>query len=535
MNGAGFDGDSIALVIFAAFLAVSVLLCGLAATDIDEAEQFYTGKGSLGPVQNGLAIAGDYISAATVLGTTGSIALAGYDGIMFACATVLSLVLLMLVMAEPLRSAGRYTLGDVLARRLRERPARIAMGTATVLVLFPLLLIQLTAAGKVMSALLGLSGGGALTACTVFTGTLMVCYAAFGGMRGTGLVQILKTVVVLAAIAVLAGMVLDRFDWSLGRLFDAAAEGNGSGDAYGKPGLQFGDSTAGRFDTFSFQLTLAVGAACMPHVTMRLYAARSARALRTSMTWAIGAVAALCAGVVVIGIGAAALVGSRVIHASDRSGDTALMLLSGALDPGAGTADNSLLFSFVACAVFATTLATVAGITLAAASTLAHDLLGRSALGGKLSVTREVTRARLAVVALGSVAVLLAVFTRDWNSEVLISYTFANAASALLPVLLYSLFWKGFTTTGMCWTLYGTLALVLILIAVSPGVSGSPVAIFPDWDFNLFPLQAPGIVTIPAGFAFGWLGSVFGGGRPEPEEKEWAAAQPPVADTGFRF
>jgi len=199
------DAGTLAYVIFSTCVAVSFLLCVLAATDNDEPAQFYTGSGAMSPAQNGLALAGDYVSAATVISTTGAIALTGADGLLSAGATVLSLFLLRLRLAEPLAGGPRhYTLGDILARRLRERPARIALGIATLVVTFPLLLVQLSAAGTVMSVLLNLPGPQATTVCTVVVGLLMVGYVAFGGMRGTGLVQILKIVLLLAATTLLA-------------------------------------------------------------------------------------------------------------------------------------------------------------------------------------------------------------------------------------------------------------------------------------------------------------------------------------------
>ncbi|NBM14712.1 cation acetate symporter [Streptomyces sp. GC420] len=525
MSGGSLDGRAVALMLFVAFVTVSLLLCGLAAADSDEPEQFYTGSASTGPAQNGLAVAGDYISVATLLSTTGSVALVGYDGILFALATVLSLVLLTLVLAQPLRGKGRFTLGDVLAERLRRRSVRIAMGIAALVILMPLLVVQLTAAGKIMTVMLRLPEG-ALTGCTVATGALMVCYSAFGGMRGTGYIQILKTVVVLAAILLLAGLVLQRFGWNPARLFDAAAVGSGRSARYGTPGLQFGDSAVGRLNLFGFQLTLALGAACMPHVTMRLHPLRRARDVRTTMAWAVGAVALVCAGVVVVGLGAAALVGAEGLRAADPAGGTALLMVTGALDEGAASG-HSFLFAFVACAVFATTLAAVAGIAVAAAASVAHDLALRPDRHGRHATAREVTRARQAVVAVGAVAVVLSVLVQHRNPQILFSFTFTAAASTLAPVLLCTLFWRRTSATGVLLTLCGTPLLVAALVAISPAASGTPVALFPDRDFHVFPLEAPGLLTIPAGFALCWLGSVL---RPDPGTQE--AAVPVPVGTG---
>ncbi|MFD7865918.1 cation acetate symporter [Streptomyces sp. NPDC059783] len=507
MSG-GFDARSLAVVVFLGFVAVSLLLCGLAAADQDDPEHFYAGGGAaLGPAGSGLAIAGDYLSAATLLSTTGSVALAGFDGVLFAVATVASLVLVMRILAEPLRRAGVFTLGDFLAERLGDPAVRRALGVTVLVVLAPLLLVQLTTAGRVMAAVFGLPEG-AVTACTVAGGALMVCYSAVGGMRGTGHIQILKVVVVLPAVALLAGLVLARYGGNPFALAAAARDGSGAGAAYLRPGLQFGHGPAGILDLIGFQLTLVLGAACMPHLMMRLHPLRDRRTARRATVWAAVPVALLCAGVVVVGLGASALLGHKTVRAADPAGGTALLLVTGALDPGAAGPRDSPLFAFVACAVFATTLAAVAGITLAVASSLARDLAPRTGSGG--SARREILRARLAVVATGALAVWASTYTHDRNPQVLLSLSFAAAASVLPPVLLYALFRPGFGARGVRWTVYGTLPLIAVLMVFSPAFSGTPVALLPARDFHWFPLQTPGLVTIPAGFLLAHLGSRTG-------------------------
>ncbi|WP_432047542.1 cation acetate symporter [Streptomyces asiaticus] len=505
------DPRTLAFVLFAGFMAVSFLLCILAATGNDDPTEFYLGTGALSPMQNGLAIAGDYISAATVLSTTGTIALAGFDGVLIATSTVLSILMFMLVLSGPLCGRGRFTLGDVLSERLSERPARIGTAVVVLVVVMPLLLVQLNGAGAMLALLLGIPGSGAVTGCTIFIGSLMVCYAALGGMKGTGFVQILKTVLLLAAFVLLACLVLKRFSWNPATLFDAAADASGYGDGFWQSGRQYGDSLSGRLDVISVQLTLALGAACMPHLTMRLHPIRGMRAARAATTWAVGAVTTILGLIVIVGAGATAVVGARVLRASDPTGSDSLLLLTLALDPAAREADQSLLFSVVACAVVATTLAAVAGLTLAAAASLAHDVLAKVVFKGGLSANRELAAARTAIVVVGVAAVVLAIVTQHWNRQVLISFTFAAAASALLPVVLYGTLWRGFTVNGLRWALYGGLLLTAVAMAFSPAISGNPLAVFPERDFHWFPLRNPGLITIPAGFLLGWLGSRLGG------------------------
>ncbi|MEU4088777.1 cation acetate symporter [Streptomyces aureus] len=501
------DGESFAVVVFLGFVAVSLLLCGLAAADSDDPEHFYAGGGAaFGPVGGGLAVAGDYISAATLLSTTGAVALDGADGILFACVTVVSLFLVMRILGEPLRRKGVFTLGDFLADRLGAPSVRRPLGVACLVVLAPLLLVQLATAGRIMAAMFGLPDG-ALTGCTAAGGALMVCYAAFGGMRGVGYVQILKVGVALTAMLLLAGVVLARYGWSAPALLGAAREHSGAGADYTRPGLHFGHSLAGRLDLIGFTVTLLVGAACLPHLTMRLHPVREARTARRAVGWAVGPVALVCAGVVVAGLGACALLGRGPVRAADPGGATALLMVTGALDPAAGGARHSMLFAIVACAVFVTTLAAVAGITLAAASSLARDFGRRPAHGaGSGAAAREIRRARLGIVLVGAVAVVVSAGLGDRGRLTLISLSFAVAASVLAPVLLHALFLPGHSATGVRWTVYGTLPLILLLLAGSPAVSGTPFAVFPDHDVRWFPLQTPGLISIPAGFLLGLVG-----------------------------
>nr|WP_239091646.1 cation acetate symporter [Streptomyces sp. SID14478] len=474
---------------------------------MDDPEHFYAGgSAAFGPVGGGLAIAGDYLSAATLLSTTGAVALDGTDGILFAGATVLSLYLVMRILGPQLRRSGVFTLGDFLTDRLGDPSVRKALGVASLVVLTPLLLVQLTTAGRIMAAMFGLPGG-ALTGCTAAGGALMIGYAAVGGMRGVGYVQILKVGVALSVLVTLAGIVLSRYGWSPPALFDAARHGSGAGADYARPGLHFGHSLAGRLDLISFQSTLLIGAACLPHLTMRLHPLRDARTARRAVGWAVGPVAVVCSGVVVAGLGACALVGRDAVRAADPGGATALLMVTGALDPVTGGARHSVLFAIVACAVFVTTLAAVAGITLAAASSIARDFRKASAhRAATWTPAGEIRRARVGIVLVGAAAVVLAAVLADRGRLTLISLSFAVGASVLAPVLLYALFLPGYSARGVRWTVYGTLPLIVVLLAGSPAATGTPIAVFPDHDVHWFPLQTPGLITIPVGFLLGLIG-----------------------------
>ena len=245
-------------------------------------------------MRNGLAIAGDYISAATVLGTGGVIALCGYDGVVLALSTALSLMLLMFLLAEPLRNAGRFTMGDALARRMPGRAVRIAACLVTLAALLPLMLVQLAGTGQLLAFILGFSGDSLKTGCIIGLGALMISYAAIGGMKGTALIQILKIVMLLGSGAVVAVLIMHRFDWDPGALFDTAAGAERGGVAPScQSGLEFAGGPHPRLDMISSQLAVVLGGACLPHVTMRMYTASSARQVRRSMSWAVSSVAAV--------------------------------------------------------------------------------------------------------------------------------------------------------------------------------------------------------------------------------------------------
>ncbi|AZQ39902.1 cation acetate symporter [Streptomyces cyaneochromogenes] len=508
MNDFSSGTQAIVLVLFTTLVTVTLMMCVMAGPDRDDLTNFYTGYLSLTPLKNGLAIAGDYISAATVLSTTGIIALAGYDGYVLAVSTALSLVLLMFLLAEPLRNAGKFTMGDVLARNMPGRAVRIAACVVTLSATVPFLVVQLSGAGSLLTFILDIPhAAGARTACIVIVGTLMIIYAAIGGMRGTALIQMIKIVILLGTSVVIAALVLNRFDWSPGDILKAAQHGSGAGPAFLQQGLQLGTSTVGLLDFVGLQITVVLGVACLPHITMRLYSAQDVPAVRRSMSWAVGTVTTFCLLVIIMGTGAAALVGSRNITAADPHGRTSVLMLSQVLGGTPDSAGATILYSAVAGMVFITLLSSVAGMTLAAASSLAHDLFAHAMRRGQAEPRTEMTVAAWTSVVVGTVSIALATMVQNWDVGVLTTLAICIGASAVAPALTYSLFWRGFTRTGLLATLYGGAACALLLMIFSKAVSGTPSAVFPDADFDLFPMQSTGLVSIPFGYLAGWLGS----------------------------
>ncbi|MFF7360924.1 cation acetate symporter [Streptomyces sp. NPDC008125] len=514
----GFDdsAQAMSLVVFIAVATIVLLLCVLAGPGRDNLEEFYTGYGNLAPLRHGLAIAGDYLSAATVLSTTGIIALTGHDGLVLVLSTVLSLVLLMFLLAEPLRNAGRFTLGDVLARRSPGRAVRITACTVTLVALVPFMAVQLAGSGDLLAFILGFDSSGFRTGAIAAVGTVMISYAAIGGMRSTALIQIMKTVTLLGAGLLISVLILDRFHWDTGALLAAAQRRSGAGDAYLRAGLQFGGDD---LDMISSELTVVLGAACLPHIIMRMASVNSARAVRRSLSWAVSAVVLVCVFLTVIGFGAAALVGHGAIAAGGNQGSSAILQVSSVVAGGGRT--GALIATTMTTAIFLTLLASVAGMTLACANSLAHDLFAHGLPGRDRPAPAprtEIMTAQGAAIGVGVLATVLAVVARHWNVQALAIFSFCVGASALAPALLYSLFWRRFTRTGLLCTLIVGTTGVVVLMSGTNLVSGTPGAVFPDVDANWFPYTTTGLVSIPIGFLAGWLGTVLGR-RPAAEER----------------
>ncbi|MEU5533173.1 cation acetate symporter [Streptomyces sp. NPDC020362] len=517
MTGFSDSAQTMSLVAFTSVATITLLLCVMTGPDRDGLDEFYTGYGFLSPMRNGLAIAGDYISAASVLGTGGVIALCGYDGIVLALSTTLSLMLLMFLLAEPLRNAGRFTMGDALARRMPGRAVRMTACAVTIAALLPLMLVQLAGAGQLLAFILGFSNDSLKTGCVVGLGLLMISYAAIGGMKGTALIQILKIVMLLGSGAVVAVLILRQFAWDPGALFHAAAQQSGVGDAFLHSGLEFSGGANPHLDMITSELTVVLGGACLPHITMRTYTASSARQVRRSMSWAVSAVALFVLVVTVVGFGATALIGRATIAAADPQGNTAYLLGSrAAFGPNVSTAET-LLFTTVTTAIFLTLLASVAGMILACANSLAHDVF--AARVQEMPARREMTLARVSALAVGIPAILLSTQVQHRNLQPLVTLSFCLGASAIAPALVYGLFWRRYTRAGLLCTLIGGTLAVLALMPGTNLVSGSPTALFPDADFNWFPFTTTGLVTIPLGFALGWAGTVVSGRRKAEEQR----------------
>ncbi|MGW1160859.1 solute symporter family protein [Streptomyces sp. NPDC002519] len=498
----------LALVLFSVFVAITLAITTWVSRNRHgSAEEFYAGGRLFSPLENGFAIAGDYMSAASFLGATGLIALFGYDGMLYVVGFLVAWLVVLFFVAELVRNCGRFTLADVIAARMRERPVRVAAGMSSVTVSVLYLVAQMVGAGSLVALLFGGTSAATRAWTVIVVGALMVIYVSLGGMRATTWIQIVKAVLLLGGTVALTALVLVRFHGDVDALLRSAAERSGHGAAFLAPGLKYGGDWTARIDFISLGLALVLGTAGLPHILSRFYTVPTARAARRSVVWSVGLIGGFYLMTIVLGFGAAAVVGPNAVRESNAAGNTAVALLALKLGGGANSIGGTVLFATVAAIAFATILAVVAGITLASSAAVAHDLY--TSLRRRRSRPRsEVAVARAAAVGIGGLAIALGLLARDLNVAFLVGLAFAVSASANLPVLMYTLFWRNFTTRGAVWAVYGGLVPALVLVVLSPVVSGSPESLFPGVDFQYFPLQNPGIVSIPLGFVAGWLGTV---------------------------
>lgn len=513
-------------VLFALFVAFTLFLVVRAGrANKKNSSDFYDGGANFSGFQNGLAIAGDYMSAASFLGIAGMIALAGYDGFLYSIGFLVAWLVALLLVAEPLRNSGRFTMGDVVAFRMKQRPVRSAASASTVVVSIFYLLAQMVGAGSLVSLLLGIDpkDSAAKTLIIAVVGILMIVYVTVGGMKGTTYVQIVKAFLLMIGALVLTILVLAQFGFNISELLFAAKTASENPD-FLNPGGKYGVDVEGdpfktlmnKLDLISLGLALVLGTAGLPHILIRFYTVPTAKAARKSVNWAIGNIGAFYLMTIALGFGAAALVGSATIKEADKGGNLAAPLLAKELGIRiAGESGGAAMLAIIGAIAFATILAVVAGLTLASSSSFAHDFYANVIKRGNVDPKSEVRIARIAAILIGIVAIVLAVFAQGLNVAFLVAIAFAIAASANLPAVLYSLFWKKFNTRGAVWAVYGGLGSALVLLVFSGNVSGAETSLIkclPDAvdcvKFNYFPLNNPGIVSIPLGFIFGWLGTI---------------------------
>ncbi|HEU5473209.1 MAG TPA: cation acetate symporter [Actinophytocola sp.] len=489
--------------IFAVFVAITLVIVFRASRSTKTASDYYAAGHAFTGAQNGIAISGDYLSAASFLGIAGAIAVFGYDGFLFSIGFLVAWLVALLLVAELLRNTGRYTMGDVLAFRMRQRPVRAAASVSTLAVSFFYLLAQMAGAGGLVALLLGVTGKGGQALVIGVVGLIMITYVVIGGMRGTTWVQIIKATLLISGALAMTIWVLAQHGFNLSSLLGDAVANHPKGEAILGPGLQYGATATSKLDFISLALALVLGTAGLPHILMRFYTVPTAKDARRSVIWAIALIGIFYLFTLVLGYGAGALVGSETIAAAPGGQNSAAPLLAFELG-------GTLLLGLIAAVAFATILAVVAGLTITASASFAHDIYANVIKKGEADdKVQEVKVARITAFVIGALAIGGGIVALGQNIAFLVALAFAVAASANLPTILYSLFWKRFNTQGALWSIYGGLIVCIGLIILSPAVSGRPTSMIKGADFDVFPLANPGIVSIPVAFFLGWLGTVL--------------------------
>jgi cation/acetate symporter len=473
---------------FLIIVALTLAVTYWAAKRTSSTTQFFAAGRSVGAFQNGLALAGDYMSAASFLGIAGLVALSGYDGMIYATGWIVGWPALMFLIAEPLRNLGKFTFADVVAFRLRQAPVRIASAVGGILTLLFYTIAQMVGAGNLIMLMFGIPYETAVG----IVGTVMLAYVLFGGMIATTWVQIIKAVLLLFGVTVLTAMVLAQFNFSVVQLYGAVAA------RYGQSALEPGGLVSNPVDAVSLGLALMFGLLGLPHILMRFYTVPDSRAARASVLYATGFIGYFYLIIPIVGFGASALIDRVAIRQIDAGGNMAAPLIAELLG---GTA----FLGFIAAVAFATILAVVAGLTLAGASALSHDIFLHVVRKGKASETEQVRVARISTVVFGIVAVLLGVVFKGQNVAFMVGLAFAVAASANFPPLLLSIVWGRFNTAGAVASIVTGAVMSVLLIVLSPTVwvdlLKNPAAIFP--------LRNPAIVSMSAAFIVGVVVSLM--------------------------
>jgi cation/acetate symporter len=503
--------------IFVAFVVITLFIVIRAGRSNTNATEFFTGGRAFSGPQNGIAIAGDYLSAASFLGIAGAIAVYGYDGFLYSIGFLVAWLVALLLVAELLRNTGKFTMADVLSFRLKQRPVRVAAATSTMTVSLFYLLAQMAGAGGLVALLLDVHGRTAQSIVIAVVGVLMIVYVLVGGMKGTTWVQIIKAVLLIAGAAVMTAMVLVKFGFNFSEILgsaqhmvhEATTKGVASRDVLA-PGAQYGANTTSKINLLSLGLALVLGTAGLPHVLMRFYTVPTAKEARRSVVWAIGLIGAFYLFTLALGYGAAAIVGPDKILAAPGGQNSAAPLLAFELG-------GVILLGVISAVAFATILAVVAGLTITASASFAHDVYASVLKSHKVTEEEQVRVSRITAVVLGIAAIGLGILANGQNVAFLVALAFAVAASANLPTIVYSLYWKRFNTRGALWSMYGGLISCLVLIVFSPAVSGNKTAMIPGADFDWFPLANPGIVSIPLAFILGIIGTLTSKDTGDPE------------------
>ncbi len=477
---------------FLAIVSLTLVVTYIASKRTSSASDFYTAGGGLKGWQNGFAIAGDYLSAAAFLGVSGAIALTGFDGFFFSVGYVVANLVLLYIIAEPMRNLGRYTLADMLTARFNEKRVRGAAAFGTIVIVILYMIAQLVGAGALIKLLFGID----YWLAVLIVGVMMTTYVLFGGMTATSWVQIIKAALLLFGTGLLAVLVFAKFNFSIMNMFDTISQEHG--DEFLVPGIKYTST----LDSVSMMMALVLGTSGLPHILMRFFTVKDAKTARTSIKWTTWITTIFFSMTIFLGFGALHLVGIDQIMAESSAGNTAAPLLAEFLG-------GDVLMSFISAVAFATILAVVSGLVLTGASAISHDIYGEILKDGKLTQKQQVLAARIGSISIAVVSIFLALFAQSLNVSFLVSFAFSIGASANLPVILYTIYWRGFNSSGAVAVILTGVISSLILGVMGPNF-WSPVegaAIFVGDP--LVNLAVPAIITIPLGFIVGYVVSVL--------------------------
>ncbi len=483
-----------ALSIFGVVVAITLGITYWASKRTQSATDFWAAGRGITGVQNGFAIAGDYMSAASFLGIAGLIFLFGFDGFLYSVGFLVAFLTVLFLLSERMRNAGKFTIADVLSFRLNERPARVAAALGTLAVAAFYLIAQMVGAGALINALVGID----FNVAVIATGVFMLVYVVFGGMLATTWVQIVKAVLLMTGATVLSLFVLAEIGWNPIDIFDLAENQSDSPAEYLSPGLRFTEPV----DTVSLGLALVLGTAGLPHILMRFFTVPDAKAARSSVGWAVGLIGAFYVMTTFLGFGARAILGEAgATGGVDEAGNLAAPLLAQEVGGGAGSVGGDAFLAIISAIAFATILAVVAGLVISASGAVAHDVWSNVVRKGKDSEHEEVLVGRIAAFMIGALAIVIAVIGgSDLNVSYMVGLAFAVAASANFPALLLALTWKRFNTTGaVCGVLFGVVSSIG-LVLIGPDVRT---------EDPIINLTQPAIISVPLGFLGCILGSLL--------------------------
>jgi len=494
-----------AFLMFLAIVFVTLIITYYASKKTKNASEFYTAGGGLTGWQNGLAIAGDYMSAASFLGIAGAVALTGFDGFFYSIGFLVAYLVVLYLVAEPLRNLGKYTFADMIAARFNAKKIRgfAAMNTVAISIFY--MIAQLVGAGALIKLLLGLE----YTTSVLIVGVLMTVYVIFGGMHATSWVQIIKAILLMGGTLAISIIVFAKFNFSVTDMFAQMKTATPLKNAFLNPGVKYKDG----IDTLSLNMGLVLGTAGLPHILVRFFTVKDAKTARSSVVYATWIIGIFYVMTIFLGFGAAAFVGTDKIVAANPAGNMAAPLLAKALG-------GNMLFAFISAVAFATILAVVAGLVLTAASAFAHDFYNEILKKGKATEKQQVNMARWAAIGVSVLSIILALGAQTLNVAFLVSLAFAVAASANLPVIIYTIYWKRFNTTGAVWAMIIGLISSVGLVIFSPNVFSPEAGAAIFVGEPLFPYTTPGIVSIPLGFIAGYLGTIFSRQRADVKKYE---------------